>query len=61
MKNSHPDILIIACRGEHARIGGVPSHGIHTPTGVSFERFDQGSVLLVPDVDFGICALLFST
>lgn len=47
----HPDFPIIPSRGEHARIPRVPGDGVDAAGLVALERFDEGAVFFVPDVD----------
>lgn len=54
----HSDSPIIAGAREHARVGGIPCHGVDTACSVPFECFDKAAVFFVPYVDFGICFLV---
>lgn len=50
----HPDFSIVTCRSEHTWICRVPCNSVDAARGVAFESFDQGSILFVPYVDFGV-------
>ena len=50
------DFLIITAGGEHCRVGWVPGDGIDATVGVAFECFDQGAIVLVPNIDLRVCS-----
>ena len=51
---SHANFLVIACRGKHARVRGIPCHGVDAATDMALERLDDGAALAVEDVDLAV-------
>ena len=55
---SHPDLVVIATRSEHAWVCRVPCNHIHAAgTLVALQCLNEGTILFMPDVDSCICRM----
>lgn len=52
---SHPDNVVVARRGEHARLGHVPRDRVDAAGAMARELLEQLAAVLVPYRDFRVC------
>ena len=53
--NLHSNFVIISGRRKHASIPRIPCNGVDTISFVTRERFNEVSIFLMPDINFGVC------